>query len=58
MAKANPANLNPQPREADNSEPEIVYLGDAESKGIKFDVNPKAAKYVVRPDGTVLEYLK
>jgi hypothetical protein len=58
MAKANPANLNPQAPEADTTPPEIVYLGDAESKGFKFEINPQAARYVVYPTGNVLEYLK
>lgn len=58
MAKANPANLNPQAPEADGSEPEIVYLGKSKDMDIKFDVNPKASKYVVNENGTVLEYLK
>lgn len=58
MAKANPANLQPQAPEANDTPPEIVYLGDAEEKGIKFDINPKASKYVVYPTGNVLEYLK
>lgn len=54
MADAKPNKLTAQAPQVDPKGPEIVYVGEGAEK-IKFKVNPKARKYVVRSDGQILE---
>ena len=56
MAKANPVDLLPQAPVPPKVGPEIIYFGEG-AKDVKFTVNPKAVKYVVKGGGQVAEYL-
>lgn len=58
MAKANPVDLQPQPPEVPKTGPVIDYLGDeTKARAVKFELNPKAVRYVVNANGQVSEYL-
>lgn len=54
-AKQAPKVLQPLPVEAPKG-PSIEYIGEG-ARAVKFTINPKALRYVVRADGQVLEYL-
>lgn len=54
MAKANPANLNPQPPPEPEGGPVIEYRGDGADK-VVFAVHPLARHYLVHASGQVLE---
>lgn len=56
MAKANPANLNPQPPKPPEGGPVIEYRGDG-AKDVVFTVNPAARHYLVHASGVVWETL-
>ena len=54
MAKANPVNLQPQAPVLPEGGPEIVYEGEG-AEAVKFVINPRARKYVVKANGVILE---
>ena len=54
-AKQAPKVLQPLPVEAPKG-PSIEYIGEG-ARAVKFTINPKALRYVVRADGQVLEDL-
>ena len=54
MAKANPANLNPQPPKPPEGGPVIEYRGEG-AEDVVFTVNPLARHYLVNGNGTIME---